>query len=144
MLEVIRSHNMKIDGEISMLLTNMLILESIAKDLDPSINILRCAVPYLQYRWFVTYFSFKSINMKLKIMADLLELLGGIRNQWSLLTHLKLPAILLPQFGFGYPNFYNVERDLFCLIIHRERLCYQGDEVFSSPLSLSLLFYVKR
>jgi hypothetical protein len=41
---------MKIDGEISILLTNMLILEAIAKDLDPSINILRCAVPYLHYK----------------------------------------------------------------------------------------------
>jgi predicted unusual protein kinase regulating ubiquinone biosynthesis (AarF/ABC1/UbiB family) len=50
MLDVIRDHNMKIDGEISILLTNMLVLESIAKDLDPSINILRCAVPYLQYK----------------------------------------------------------------------------------------------
>ncbi len=50
MLEVIRNHNMKIDGEISILLTNMLILEQIAKDLDPKINILRCAVPYLHYK----------------------------------------------------------------------------------------------
>jgi aarF domain-containing kinase len=50
MLEVIRSHNMKIDGEISILLTNMLVLEAIAKDLDPNINILRCAVPYLHYK----------------------------------------------------------------------------------------------
>ena len=52
MLEVIRNHNMKIDGEISILLTNMLILEQIAKDLDPKINILRCAVPYLHYKWY--------------------------------------------------------------------------------------------
>lgn len=50
MLGVIRAHDMKIDGEISILLTNMLILEAIAKDLDPQINILRCAVPYLHYR----------------------------------------------------------------------------------------------
>ena len=50
MLEVVRKHNVIIDGEISILLTNMLVLEAIAKDLDPSINILRCAVPYLQYK----------------------------------------------------------------------------------------------
>jgi predicted unusual protein kinase regulating ubiquinone biosynthesis (AarF/ABC1/UbiB family) len=35
MLRVIRKHKMKIDGEISILFTNMLILEAIAKDLDP-------------------------------------------------------------------------------------------------------------
>jgi len=35
MLHVIRKHNMKIDGEISILFTNMLVLESIAKELDP-------------------------------------------------------------------------------------------------------------
>jgi predicted unusual protein kinase regulating ubiquinone biosynthesis (AarF/ABC1/UbiB family) len=50
MLEVVRHHNMKIDGEISILLTNMLVLEAIVKDLDPNINILRCAVPFLHYR----------------------------------------------------------------------------------------------
>lgn len=50
MLAVIRDHNMKIDGEISILLTNMLVLEQIGKDLDPSMNILRCAVPYLHYQ----------------------------------------------------------------------------------------------
>lgn len=50
MLGVIRDHNMKIDGEISILLTNMLVLESVAKDLDPKINILRCMIPYLQYQ----------------------------------------------------------------------------------------------
>jgi aarF domain-containing kinase len=49
MLEVVRHHNMKLDGDISILLTNMLVLEGIAKDLDPDINILRCAVPYLRY-----------------------------------------------------------------------------------------------
>ena len=50
MLDVVRQHNVKIDGEISILLTNMLVLEAIAKDLDPNINILRCAVPFLQYK----------------------------------------------------------------------------------------------
>ena len=28
----------------------MLVLEAIAKDLDPNINILRCAIPFLQYK----------------------------------------------------------------------------------------------
>ena len=50
MLGVVRNHNVKIDGEISILLTNMLVLEAIAKDLDPDINILRCAVPFLKYK----------------------------------------------------------------------------------------------
>ena len=50
MLNVVRDHDMKIDGEISILLTNMLVLEAMAKDLDPNINILRCAVPFLQYK----------------------------------------------------------------------------------------------
>lgn len=48
---------MKIDGEISILFTNMLVLEAIAKELDPEINVLRCAIPYLvqqtveEYTW---------------------------------------------------------------------------------------------
>ena len=50
MLRVIRKHNMKIDGEISILFTNMLILEAIAKDLDPEINILRTAIPFLVHQ----------------------------------------------------------------------------------------------
>lgn len=52
MLTVIRNHRMKLDGEFATLLTNMLTLEAIAKDLDPNINILRCAVPYLPYKWY--------------------------------------------------------------------------------------------
>lgn len=47
MLKVVRKHNMKIDGEISILFTNMLVLEAVAKDLDPEINVLRCAIPFL-------------------------------------------------------------------------------------------------
>ncbi len=50
MLRVVRKHNMKIDGQISILFTNMLVLESIAKDLDPQINILRCAIPFLVHQ----------------------------------------------------------------------------------------------
>ena len=50
MLTVIRNHRMKLDGEFATLLTNMLTLEATAKDLDPNINILRCAVPYLPYK----------------------------------------------------------------------------------------------
>lgn len=50
MLRVIRGHRMKLDGEFATLLTNMLALEGIAKKLDPEINIMRCAVPYLPYK----------------------------------------------------------------------------------------------
>lgn len=50
MLRVIRQHHMKLDGEFATLLTNMLALQGIAKKLDPDINILRCAVPYLPYK----------------------------------------------------------------------------------------------
>lgn len=46
MLEVIRNNGMKLDGQLGALITNMLILEQIAKDLHPSMNILSCAVPY--------------------------------------------------------------------------------------------------
>lgn len=35
MLSVIRKHHMKLDGEFATLLTNMLVLEGIAKGLDP-------------------------------------------------------------------------------------------------------------
>lgn len=40
---------MKLDGEFATLLTNMLVLEAIAKDIDPEINILKCALPYFKY-----------------------------------------------------------------------------------------------
>ena len=35
MLDIIRKHRMKLDGQFATMLTNMLILEAIAKDLDP-------------------------------------------------------------------------------------------------------------
>lgn len=40
---------MKLDGEFATLLTNMIVLESIAKALDPDIKILKCAFPYFKY-----------------------------------------------------------------------------------------------
>lgn len=40
---------MKLEGEFATLLTNMLVLEALAKDLHPEINILKCAVPYFKY-----------------------------------------------------------------------------------------------
>jgi predicted unusual protein kinase regulating ubiquinone biosynthesis (AarF/ABC1/UbiB family) len=40
---------MKLDGEFATLITNMCVLESIAKDIDPDIQILKCAVPYFKY-----------------------------------------------------------------------------------------------
>ena len=46
MLDLIRSYSMKLDGQFATLLTNMLVLEAIAKELNPKMNILKCAVPY--------------------------------------------------------------------------------------------------
>jgi aarF domain-containing kinase len=49
MLAIIRQNRMKLDGEFATLLTNMMVLEAIAKDIDPEINILKCAFPYFKY-----------------------------------------------------------------------------------------------
>lgn len=49
MLTIIRENRMKLDGEFATLLTNMMVLEAIAKDIDPEINILKCAFPYFKY-----------------------------------------------------------------------------------------------
>ncbi len=49
MLEVIRQHSMALDGDYGALLTNMLVLEGLAKQLDPEVNILRCALPFFIY-----------------------------------------------------------------------------------------------
>lgn len=49
MLTIIRENKMKLDGEFATLLTNMMVLEAIAKDIDPEINILKCALPYFKY-----------------------------------------------------------------------------------------------
>jgi aarF domain-containing kinase len=46
MLDLIREYKMKLDGQFATLLTNMLVLDGIAKDLNPDINLLKCAVPY--------------------------------------------------------------------------------------------------
>jgi predicted unusual protein kinase regulating ubiquinone biosynthesis (AarF/ABC1/UbiB family) len=40
---------MKLDGEFATLITNMMVLESIAKEIDPSINLLKCAFPFFKY-----------------------------------------------------------------------------------------------
>ena len=40
---------MKLDGEFATLLTNMIVLESVAKSLDPDIKLLKCAFPYFKY-----------------------------------------------------------------------------------------------
>ena len=40
---------MKLEGEFATLLTNMLVLEGMAKNIDPEINILKTAVPYFKY-----------------------------------------------------------------------------------------------
>jgi predicted unusual protein kinase regulating ubiquinone biosynthesis (AarF/ABC1/UbiB family) len=49
MLTIIRQNKMKLDGEFATLLTNMMVLEAIAKDVDPEINLLKCAFPYFKY-----------------------------------------------------------------------------------------------
>lgn len=49
MLNIIRENNMKLDGEFATLITNMVVLESIAKEIDPGIQILKCAVPYFKF-----------------------------------------------------------------------------------------------
>jgi predicted unusual protein kinase regulating ubiquinone biosynthesis (AarF/ABC1/UbiB family) len=46
LLDTVRSHGMQLDGQLGALLTNMLVLEQIAKDLCPEMTILTCAVPY--------------------------------------------------------------------------------------------------
>lgn len=46
MLYLVRDYGMKLDGQLGALITNLLILEQIVKDLDPEMNILNCAVPY--------------------------------------------------------------------------------------------------
>lgn len=46
MCEIVREYGMKLNGELGTLITNMLILEQIAKDLYPDMNVLSCAVPY--------------------------------------------------------------------------------------------------
>ena len=49
MLDILREHNMKLQGEFATLLTNIMVLESIAKEIDPDIQILKCALPYFQH-----------------------------------------------------------------------------------------------
>lgn len=49
MLNIIRDNNMKLDGEFATLITNMVVLESIAKEIDPDIQILKCAIPYFKF-----------------------------------------------------------------------------------------------
>lgn len=46
MLVLIRSHNMKLEGEFATLLTNMLVLEGMAKNIYSEINLLKIALPY--------------------------------------------------------------------------------------------------
>ena len=46
-LEIIRKHRMRIDGHFATLLTNLVILESICKGLDPDCNVVGAATPFL-------------------------------------------------------------------------------------------------
>lgn len=47
MLEILRSNNLAIEGHFATLLTNMMILEGIGKELDPKINIVSKAASFL-------------------------------------------------------------------------------------------------
>lgn len=49
MLNIIRDNHMKLDGEFATLITNMVVLESIAKEIDPEIQLLKCAIPYFKF-----------------------------------------------------------------------------------------------
>ena len=49
MMSIIRENNMKLDGQFATLLTNIMVMESIAKEIDPSIQILKCAIPFLRF-----------------------------------------------------------------------------------------------
>jgi predicted unusual protein kinase regulating ubiquinone biosynthesis (AarF/ABC1/UbiB family) len=46
MMYIVRDYGMKLNGQLGALITNLLILEQIVRDLDPNMNILTCAVPY--------------------------------------------------------------------------------------------------
>lgn len=50
MLDSVRQSRMSLEGQFATLLTNMLIIEQIAKDLNPDINILKAALPYFKNR----------------------------------------------------------------------------------------------
>jgi aarF domain-containing kinase len=49
MLEIVRSHKMKLQGEFATILTNVIVMEAIAKSIDPKIELLKCAIPYFNY-----------------------------------------------------------------------------------------------
>ena len=49
LLDIIRNNQMKLDGQFATLLTNIVVLESIAKEIDPNIQILKCAIPYFKF-----------------------------------------------------------------------------------------------
>ena len=47
MLEILRKNGMSIEGHFAALLTNMIVLEGIGKQLDPEINIVAKAASFL-------------------------------------------------------------------------------------------------
>jgi aarF domain-containing kinase len=47
MLEILRANGMSIEGHFASLLMNMIVLEGIAKQLDPQINIVAQAASFL-------------------------------------------------------------------------------------------------
>lgn len=47
MLSLVRKHHMNIQGDFATLLVNMVVLEGLAKELDPKVNIVGAAGPYL-------------------------------------------------------------------------------------------------
>lgn len=49
MLETLRANGMSIEGHFAALLTNMIVLEGIGKELDPNINIVAKAAAFLMH-----------------------------------------------------------------------------------------------
>lgn len=47
MLEILRANGMSIEGYFAALLTNMIVLEGLAKELDPDLNIVAKAASFL-------------------------------------------------------------------------------------------------
>jgi predicted unusual protein kinase regulating ubiquinone biosynthesis (AarF/ABC1/UbiB family) len=48
---------MKLEGEFATLLTNIVVMEAIAKDVDPNIELIKCAIPYFNFSEKVKYDS---------------------------------------------------------------------------------------
>ena len=47
LLDIVRKHKMRLEGHFATVLTNLLVLESLAKGLDPDCNVVGAATPFL-------------------------------------------------------------------------------------------------